>query len=151
MSLSLGIGLGLTMQRAGDGELILAGDGTSLVGWVEGQNAPTSFVLDSGHFRLTRGGLLFPSWCYPIATSIGITYEVSGEFIGGTSGGGIINKSDSQTSASVNSVSILDTTIPASATNTFVATATTTYIHLIVKTGISGSYSDFDNISAKPV
>ncbi|MCF6304405.1 MAG: hypothetical protein L3J33_03430 [Rhodobacteraceae bacterium] len=132
-------------------ELILAGDGTSTVGWVDGRYAAPGFALVDGMFELTHNGNKHASKSYAFATVIGETYRLEGRSIGGTGWSWVI-KSDDANNWNVGRVDLFPggafANVYTEASVTFVAVGTETYLHILVDNNL-GEVSYYDDLSVK--
>jgi len=115
-------------------------------GWAAGNSASLSIV--SGTLRVTNTAALNGQASQSFTTVIGKVYRAYAEQIAGTSGVWYLQVGNSALSGALGS------TAPASsatsASFSFVATATTTFVS-VWTSATSGQYSDFDNISVKEV
>ena len=124
---------------------------TDISGWVLGKDAGATAAHEGTNFtiKLTNdgdGGVT--SFQSAITTVIGKTYFASAEITAISSGNGAVIKSDSATDIVTNAVTILSDTGTVTESASFVATATTTYIH-VTSSSPASSTVEYDNISVK--
>jgi hypothetical protein len=138
------VALILGQRRGANVELVTNGGfETDISGW--STNAAT-ITWVAGAAQVTHTGTNGSAY-QAFATTVGRFYRVTGTHSGDVNRN--VTKSDTTTQFGTNFKNLLNLSLGNS--NWFVATATTTYIHLGISAGGSGFTATFDNISVKEV
>lgn len=126
-------------------EFIVNGDGTSTTGWDVGNSVVHSIV--GGRHRLTNGAAN-PGYVYQTFTTvIGKTYRIKHSNFDGT-----ISSEEVCVGNYVTDNSLYGGAGPmVNREAIFVATATTTYVALALRSAVNGVYAEFDDISLQEV
>lgn len=126
---------------SGSGELVTNGTfATDTSGWTAGSGAVLS--VDTQRLKITNGTATNGYASFPITTVVGRSYTVTIEAAAGTADCGVGIGTDPATSNTVGWAA-------GSRSVTFIASATTLYVRVIVSTATSGHYAFADNISVK--
>ena len=132
-------------------ELVTNGDfsGGTTTGYSAVNGATLSVV--GGRLRVTNSGTFYSSAVVALTTTVGVNYRVALEAFRGASPSFFVTKSDSASSFTSNRVDLLanQTSDATLRCGNFIATATTTYLWMLLNTNVSGQYSEFDNISVR--
>jgi hypothetical protein len=133
-------------------ELVVNGDGNSVVGWTAGTGVTLSAT--GGNFRIMRGGSVNQSNYQSFTTVAQKSYQVEWTYRGrsagsthytdfrvGTTAGGSDLYRASDSSGSQFAVGAVRAA--------FVATTTTTFVSILLRDGVSGDWIELDNISVK--
>jgi len=132
----------------GSGELVTNGTfDSNITGWASSGVRPATVSWDAGEIKVSYLATQFGSAFATFSTIIGQSYILTGTATSSVSSSAWIIKADSDDFA-INRVDAVSGVVtPSTGTVTFVATATTTYVHVL--TNDTSSSVNYDNISVK--
>jgi len=117
---------------------------TDTAGWTAIQSA---LSVDTQRLKVTNSGAQFGLATQSFATVVGKTYRVEADVTIGTAGPAYLRVGLTQTGFELFGLTIASS---GKASGVFIATATTTYVH-VLNTNANNGYNFYDNISVKEI